>query len=93
MFAPLVKLLLLTAQRRDEVARLEWSEIDFKSRIWTMPREKTKADRVHEVPLSDAAIEVLHSIPRVSDTVVFTSTGATPVSGFSQAKRRLEPKS
>jgi integrase len=90
MFAPLVKLLLLTAQRRDEVARLEWSEIDFKSRTWTMPREKTKSDRIHEVPLSDAAIEVLHSIPRVSDRIVFTITGTTPVSGFSQAKRRLD---
>jgi integrase len=38
-FGPLVKLLMFTAQRRDEVARMEWSEVDFEKRNWTQPRE------------------------------------------------------
>lgn len=89
-FGPLVKLVLLTAQRRDEVASLEWSELDLKKRLWTMPREKAKNDRAHEVQLSDLALELLNSIPRIGHNLVFTSTGTTPVSGFSRAKRRLD---
>jgi len=89
-FGPLVKLLLLTAQRRDEVAGIERPEIDLEKKTWTIPREKAKNDRAHEVQLSTAAIEVLNALPRVSDGLVFTSTGTTPVSGFSRAKLRLD---
>ena len=60
-FGPLVNLLLLTAQRRDEVASLEWAELDLDKRTWTLPREKAKNDRAHEIQLSHAAIEVLKS--------------------------------
>ena len=89
-FGPLVKLLLLTAQRRDEVANLEWAELDLGGRVWTMPRHKAKNDRAHEIQLSDAAIEVLNSIPQVGTGIIFTTTGETSVSGFSRAKRRLD---
>ena len=89
-FGPLVKLLLLTAQRRDEVGGIERPEINIEKKTWTMPREKAKNNRAHEVQLSTAAIEVLNALPRVSDGLVFTGTGATPVSGFSRAKRRLD---
>jgi integrase len=89
-FGPLVKLLLLTAQRRDEVAGMEWAEIDLVKRVWTIPRHKTKNDRLHEVQLSDAALDVLRSLPRIDDGLVFTTTSETAVSGFSKAKRRLD---
>jgi integrase len=89
-FGPLVKLLLLTAQRRDEVAGMEWLEIDLVKRVWTIPRHKAKNDRVHEVQLSGAAIEILRSLPRIGDGLVFTTTGDTAVSGFSKSKRRLD---
>jgi integrase len=89
-FGPLVKLLLLTAQRRDEIAGMEWPEIDFVKRVWTIPRHKAKNDRVHEVQLSDAALDVLRWLPRVGNGLVFTTTGETAVSGFSKSKRRLD---
>jgi integrase len=89
-FGPLVKLLLLTAQRRDEVGGMEWPEIDLVKRVWTIPRHKAKNDRVHEVQLSEAAIEVLRALPHVGDGLVFTTTGETAVSGFSKSKRRLD---
>jgi integrase len=89
-FGPLVKLLLLTAQRRDEVAGMEWPEIDLVKRVWTIPRHKAKNDRVHEVQLSPATTELLHALPHVGDRLVFTTTGDTPISGFSKAKRRLD---
>jgi len=89
-FGTLAKLLLLTAQRRDEVAGIEWVEIDFSKRVWVIPRHKAKNDRVHEVQLSDEAMEVLQTLPRVSDQLLFTTTGNTAVSGFSRSKRRLD---
>ncbi len=89
-FGPLTKLLLLTAQRRDEVASLEWPEIDFKNHLWTMPRERTKNDRAHEVQLPNAAIDLLRSMPRVDDVLAFTTTGESAVSGFSRSKRQLD---
>jgi integrase len=89
-FGPLAKLLLVTAQRRDEVAGMEWPEIDLVKRVWTIPRHKAKNNRVHEVHLSDAALDVLRSLPHIRDGLVFTTTGMTAVSGFSKAKRRLD---
>ncbi len=89
-FGPLYKLLLLTGQRRDEVADMRWSEIDLERRVWTIPRHKAKNDREHEVQLSDAAAAVLRDLRRADDAdLVFTTTGDTPVSGFSKSKHRL----
>jgi integrase len=89
-FGPLVKLLVLTAQRRDEVAGMTWGEVDFERRVWTIPRHRAKNNRAHEVQLSYVAIEVLRSLPRVDDGLIFTTTGQTAVSGFSKFKRRLD---
>jgi integrase len=89
-FGPIVKFLILTAQRRLEVAGLEWSEIDFATKTWTIPKHKAKNSRAHEVQLSAAAVELLESLPRVSDRLVFTTTSNTVVSGFSHGKHRLD---
>jgi integrase len=89
-FGHLVKLLLLTAQRRDEIASMERTELDLKKRFWIVPRDKTKNDRAHEVHLSDLAIAVLRSAPDLGNRLVFTSTGTTPISGFSRAKTRID---
>jgi integrase len=84
--------LALTGQRRDEVARMRWTEVDLDKRLWTLPRERTKADRPHEVPLSNGALDILQAVPRVTGSpfVLTTNNGASPVSGFSKAKRRLD---
>lgn len=90
-FGPAVQLLILTAQRRDEVAWLRWSEIDLDGALWTLPRERAKNDRAHEVPLSKQAVALLRGLPRPTESdLVFTTTGETPVSGFSHAKDRLD---
>jgi integrase len=51
-----------------------------------------KNDRAHDVPLSDLAVETLASLPKIASTrpLVFTTTGETPASGFSRAKRNLD---
>jgi integrase len=93
-FGPLVQLLLVTAQRRDEVARMAWRDIDIERRLWTLPRELTKANRRHEVPLSPLALEVIQSTPKIgADGLLFPANrarSANPVSGFSKAKARLD---
>jgi integrase len=58
-FAAFFMLALATGQRRDEVAKMEWAEIDEKNRTWTIPKEKTKAKRAHVVPLSQLALDII----------------------------------
>ena len=90
-FGSIVKLLILTGQRRDEVGRMQWSEIDVDKRLWTLPRERVKTGRPHEVPLSDAALAVLRAVPRFNDSpLVFTISGTTVFSGYSKCKSRLD---
>jgi integrase len=88
-FGGLLKTLLLTAQRRDEVGGMQWSEIDLDKRQWTIPGERAKNGKAHVVHLSALAVEVLTSTPRVGE-LVFTTNGRTPVSGFSKIKERLD---
>jgi integrase len=88
-FGPLFKLLLLTAQRRDELAHAVWSEIDLDKGLWTLPRERVKNDKAHVVHLSTLAVEIFEALPKVHDRLVFTTNGERPVSGFGRARERL----
>ncbi len=83
------KLMLVTGQRRNEVARMRWADVDLDKALWTLPREATKADRRHEVPLTDLARDILSAVPRNGE-YVFTTNGRTPISGFSRAKKRCD---
>ena len=90
-FGPLIKLLVLTGQRRDEVAKMQWSELDLKARLWTLPPERVKNNQPHEVPLSDAVIAILEFLPRPSGSpFVLTASGEAPASNYSKNKRRLD---
>lgn len=93
-FGPMAKLLLLTGQRREEVAGASWSEFDLEGSkpAWTIPKERAKNNQGHYVPLAPAAVEILKALPRVDGpkSFVFTTTGETSVSGFSRAKASLD---
>lgn len=89
-FGPLFRQLLLTAQRRDEVATIERTELDLDKRLWGIPRHKAKNDQGHDVQLSDQAIEIFRGLPEIVGKFVFSTNGETPVSGFSRAKERLD---
>ena len=84
-FGAAIQLLILTGQRRSEVLEAEWSEIDLPGRLWTVPRERSKTDSAHLVPLSDAAADLLSALPRVGTQLVFTTNGTAPFSGVSKA--------
>jgi integrase len=89
---PLVRLLLITGQRRNEVARARWSEFDLGAKLWSIPAARMKADRAHVVPLSVLAIETLEALPRFKrgDHVFSSNYGQSPVNGFARMKERLD---
>ena len=90
-FGPVVKLLLLTGQRRDEVGGITDDELDLANTIWTIPADRAKNKREHSVPLSEPVLEVLESIPSINGPhgYIFTTTGTSKVSGFSRARNNL----
>lgn len=88
-FGRAFKFMLLTGQRRTEVGELTWREIDQAARLWTLPRERAKADRSHDIPLSDMAMEIIENCLRLGD-YVFTTGGSRPISGWSKAKAALD---
>lgn len=90
-FGPFTQMLLVTAQRRNELAHMKWDDLDLDKRIWTIPREDTKADRSHEVPLSDLAISIISEMPKIGPFVFMSGMReSSPISGFSKAKKRLD---
>lgn len=94
-WGPFYRLAILTGQRREEVAALRWSELHRETKEWAIPAERTKNGVAHIVPLSEAVVAELDDIaagawPRAG--YVLTTTGRTPVSGLSKAKRALDAK-
>ena len=94
-FGHLVQFLLLTGQRRGETSTIKWYDIDFDDRVWHIAREDTKADRAHDVPLSDDAVALLKDCPRfgVGEYVFTTTGGHKPLSGFAKPKAMLDVSS
>ena len=91
-FGPLFKLLLVTGQRRDEVGCMTDKELDIGQRLWTIPKARAKNKIEHHVPLPEGAIAIIGNVPRIAGKkgYLFTTTGETPVSGFSRAKDKLD---
>jgi len=88
-YGNIVKLLLLTGCRRDEIGSLRWSEINLESRIMVIGKARTKNGTEHIVPLSDAALSILQGIVRREnrDHVFGVRNGG--FSGWSRAKAAL----
>jgi len=95
-FGPYLRLLALTLQRLREVSGMRWDEIAPDLSTWTVPAERAKNDKAHIVHLSEPArreLAALHRQVAPGGTVsplVFTNTGTTPISGFSDAKERID---
>lgn len=86
-------MLFATAQRRSEVAMMKRDEVDLERREWTIRAEKYKSERVHVVPLSGLAVEILTACEQIDDCPFFFSTNnRTPISGFNTAKEQIDEK-
>jgi integrase len=90
-YGTILKLLILTGCRRDEIGGLKWSEIDLNARVINLPGERTKNGEPHVVPLSDLAMSILAGIPRREGREhVFGRTLAAGFSGWSSAKAEFD---
>jgi integrase len=92
-----VKLLMMTAQRRTEVATIEWPEIDKAAKLWTVPEAKYKTGFVHLVPLSAPVLDLLNARPKFKDGdkiapfALSYSNGKRPMVGnFGTVKAELD---
>ena len=88
-FAAVLMLLLLTGQRRGEVSGMRRSELSDDGDTWTIPGERTKNRRVHVVPLSKLARDIVAGVGTKSE-IMFTTNGRAPVVIGSKIKRRLD---
>jgi integrase len=96
-YGTIVRLLILTGQRRGEVAGIAWNEISDDFASWTLPGERTKNAAAHTVPLSTPARDLLRAVlpedtneRRPSGGLVLPGALGTPFSGWSKAKRALD---
>jgi integrase len=103
-FGPFLRLLILTGQRRGEVAAMNWAELDRTASAWTIPADRAKNDTAHIVPLNTPAITELDRLAAAAGSdgadeqavdwpkggFVLTTTGRSPISGISKAKNALD---
>jgi integrase len=91
-FGTIVKLLLLTAARRDEIADLVWSEIELDQALINLPPERVKNGRPHTLLLAPAAVDLLKSRPRTEGRDLVFGEGEGGYSGWSKAKAALDQR-
>ncbi len=89
-FGAIVRLLILTGQRRNEIANLPWSEVDLDAALITLPPDRTKNGRLHQVPLSAAAAAIIARQPRRLGRDLIFGFGKGGYSGWGAAKRLLD---
>jgi len=89
-FGQIVRLLILTGQRREEIGALRWSEIDLDRSLIVFPPERTKNLRQHEVPLSTQAHAIIERQPKRKGRDFVFGIGEAGFSGWSKSKERLD---
>jgi integrase len=92
-FGRIVRLLALTAARRDEVGGMEWAELDLEVAEWRLPAARCKGKRELVLPLSDAALAILGSVERREGRKLVFGRGTGGFSGWSASKARLDKAS
>jgi integrase len=91
-FGALVRLLLLTAQRREKVVSMRWQDITVDG-TWTIPAEAREKGSAGELILPSAALDIIRAQPHVGDNPhVLAGRGDGHISGYSKAKRQLDAK-
>jgi integrase len=89
-FGAIIKLLTLTGQRRNEIGKLRWSEIDLTGGVISLPGDRTKNGNAHTIPMSEPARAILASRPHVRDHVF--GLRANGFTGWDFAKQALDAR-
>jgi integrase len=91
-YGKIVRLLILTLCRRDEIGSLERSEFDREGRLIRLPGARTKNGREHVVPLSDPARAILETIDAREGRELVFGSGKGGYSGWSKSKAEMDEK-
>jgi integrase len=86
VYGTIIKLLILTAQRRGEISGLRWEEIDFDRGVISLPGARTKNHRPHSIPITPTARGLLQSVPKSAESLF-------SFDGWGYAKRNLDKRS
>lgn len=92
-FNAIVRLLILTGQRRDEAGGVTWDELDADLSVWTIPAARAKNGAAHLVPLSHEAQALLRAAPRLEGKSLVFPGERGIFSGWSKSKDRLDQRS
>jgi integrase len=90
IFGAIVRLLVLTAQRREKVITLRWGDVSDAGE-WTIPRESREKDSARSLLLPEAALAIIRGRPRMGENpYVFAGRADGPVNGFSKWKAQFD---
>ena len=89
-YGAIIRLLILTGQRREEVGAMRWSELDLDKSLWRIEAERTKNGLPHDVPLSDVALDLLAAHGRREGRDLVFGSREGPFQGWGNAKIALE---
>ena len=88
----IVEVLALTGQRRDEVTRMAWVELDEATQTWRIPAARCKNGKAHLVHLSEPVWKIIQQMPRTQE-IVFATSGKKPFQNFGRVKKELDRRS
>jgi integrase len=91
-YSVIVKLLMLTGQRANEIAGLRWSEVDLRNSLISLPGERTKNGRPHDIAIADGVVRALLEMRQKSDRDLIFGRGDGPFSCWSKAKAALDKR-
>jgi integrase len=93
-FGPIVRLLIVTGQRREEVTGLQWEELDRTEREWRLPGDRTKNGEPSTVPLNELAIAELDKVAKGDQWPrrgrVFPTSSGAGFTAYSKGKNKLD---
>jgi integrase len=90
-YGALLKVLLLTAQRKDKVATMRWG--DIRNGVWTIRSERREKPNAEVLRLPPVVLDIINAQPRIADNpYVFAGRNSGPYNGFSQDKKNLDKK-
>ncbi|MEZ5792207.1 MAG: tyrosine-type recombinase/integrase [Nitratireductor sp.] len=91
-YGSIIRLLILTGQRRSEISELRWSEVDFERALVELPASRTKNKRSHQVPLSQPALALLKACRVDAGREHMFGSGQRGFQGHGRAKRDLDAR-
>jgi len=89
-YGAIVRLLILTGQRREEVGGMLCSELQLQDGLWSISAERTKNGKPHDVPLSTLALEILNAQSKREDRDLLFGARGGAFQGWSRAKEALD---